>query len=208
MSGRDFFLDAMRRRYACKKFDAERQLSDADVEYILECARLTPSSFGLEHWQLYAARTSRKIADLCGSCFGQEAVGTAALVVVAVCRRGAAYSPDGDFVRERGSRFPGGLSVFLADYRGYWEFLEREGLVDHWARSQCYLACANMMTGAAAAGIDSCAIEGFDNGATLSVLGLDPASWETGIITVFGHGDNAGQREKIRMPYGALVQYV
>ena len=128
--------------------------------------------------------------------------------MVAACRRGSSYDPDGDFVQSRGSRFPGGIEVFNADYRGYYTFLEHEGLLDHWARSQCYIACANMMTGAASRGIDSCAIEGYDNQAVLKTLGLDPSIWETGIITVFGYEAGEGIREKIRMPPGEIITYV
>lgn len=198
----------MRCRYACKLFSADRKLSDGDVSFILECARLSPSSFGLEHWHLFAARTPSMISLLRSACFDQDAVGTASLVVVAACRRGSAYDPDGDFVRERGSRFPGGLEVFVADYRGYYSFLRENGLIDHWARSQCYIGCANMMTGAAAAGIDSCAIEGYDDGKILAALGLDPKIWETGIVTVFGYAANDDSREKIRMPPDRIITYV
>jgi nitroreductase len=205
---KDDFLSVMRRRYACKLFSRDRRLTDSDTDYILECARLSPSSYGLEHWQLFAVRSDAMIAKFRAACFDQDAVGTASLVVVAMCRRGDAYDPSGEFVRGRGSRFPGGLDVFVADYEGYYRFLKENALVDHWARSQCYIACANMMTGAAAAGIESCAIEGYDNALVLEALGLDPDSWETGIVTSFGYAANADSREKIRMPLEGIATYV
>jgi len=205
---RSDFLAIMRRRYACKLFDADRALDPADVDCILECARLSPSSFGLEHWHLWAISNAERRAGLKAACFGQDAVGTAALIVVAVCRRDPAYRPDSPFIAERGSRFPGGLSVFVDDYRGYYDYLAANGLVDHWARAQCYIACANMMTGAAACRVDSCAIEGFDDRLVLAELGLDPAQWETGIVTVFGYPAAEANREKIRMPAAEIITYV
>jgi len=208
MNGLLDFLEIMRRRYACKLFDANKSLDAESVAFILECARLSPSSFGLEHWHLFAARSADVIASLKTACLDQDSVGTASLVVVAACRRGISYDPDGDFVRSRGNRFPGGIEVFNVDYRGYYQFLSREGLLDHWARSQCYIACANMMTGAASRGIDSCAIEGYDNQSVMKVLGLDPSIWETGIITVFGFEAGECSREKIRMPPGEIITYV
>lgn len=198
----------MRRRYACKRYDTNRFLSDADVSYILECGRLSPSSFGLEHWHFFAVRSAEKISSLYHACFDQDAVGTASLVVVAVCRRGSAYEPDGSFVHGRGTRFPDGLSVFVDDYRGYYEYLKAHDLVDHWARAQCYIACANMMTGAAAAGFDSCAIEGYQNEKILSIFALDSEEWETGIVTVFGYSAEKLPREKIRMPASEIITYV
>lgn len=207
MMTRDGFLAVMNRRYACKLFSSKR-IPEDDVSFVLECARLSPSSFGLEHWHLYAIESRPAIAHLKDACFAQDAVGTASLAVVAACRRGNAYAPESDFVRERGSRFPGGLGAFVDDYRGYWEFLSANGLVDHWARSQCYIASANMMTGAAARGIDSCAIEGYDDAKVLELLSLDGRDWETGLITVFGYAANDDSREKIRMPADRIITRV
>ena len=51
MSG---FLQVMHRRYACKLFDQKRPLDAGTVRFILECGRLSPSSFGLEHWHFHA----------------------------------------------------------------------------------------------------------------------------------------------------------
>jgi nitroreductase len=198
----------MRRRYACKLYDVTRSLTEDEIVYILECARLSPSSFGLEHWHLWAVTGAEAKKRLYDACFAQDAVGTASLVVVAAVRRARFYDPASDFIRERGSRFPGGLQVFVDDYRGYWKYLEENGLTDGWARAQSYIACANMMTGAAAKGLDSCAIEGFDDRKVLAALGLSPDEWQTGIVTVFGHSAETEVREKIRMPAEEIITRV
>jgi nitroreductase len=39
-------------RYATKKFDVERKLSDTQVGDLVEAFRLTPSSYGLQPWTL------------------------------------------------------------------------------------------------------------------------------------------------------------
>lgn len=200
------FMDAMLRRYACKLFDGT-SLSRGLEEYILECGRLSPSSFGLEPWRFVAVHSRPLIAGgLFEACFRQEAVGTASLVVVILARRADAYGPDTDFVKERASRFPGGHPVFRADYVGYYDFLSGEGRLEEWARAQTYIACANMMTGAAAAGIDSCAIEGYDENALLSSLGEDVQVWRAGIVTVFGRRAEPS-RGKIRVPFDEIVEF-
>ena len=208
MTDKEGFLSIMGRRHACKLFDLSQQLADDDAAYILECARLSPSSFGIEHWHLFAIRSRQTIDMMKAACFDQDAVGSASLVVVAACRRAASYDPDGAFIAERGKRFPGGLEVFKDDYRGYYDFLKSSSLLDQWARAQCYIACANMMTGAAAAGIDSCAIEGYRNDDVLRILNLDPLDWETGIVTVFGFCAEEAPREKIRMQASEIITYV
>jgi nitroreductase len=171
---------------------------------ILEAGRLSPSSFGLEHWAFYVAR-SRELKDtLFEACFGQENIKTASFVVAIAVRSARHYRPDADFVRARAERFPGGLGVFVDDYRGYWEYLEGAGLTDHWARAQGYIACANMMTEAAAVGVDSCAIEGYKEDAVIASLALDPLDWRISILVPFGYRDEEA-REKIREPYDSVV---
>jgi nitroreductase len=44
-------LEAYRYRHACKEFDPNRLIDDADFEFILETGRLSPSSFGFEPWK-------------------------------------------------------------------------------------------------------------------------------------------------------------
>lgn len=204
----NLFLSLMQNRFACKKFDTNRKLTSQDINYILECARLSPSSFGLEHWHFYAVVTPQCIRDLYDVCFQQEAVLTSSLIVISVYRKNEIYSPDSLFISQRGSRFPGGLDTFVADYQGYYNFLRETDNLNHWAKAQCYIPCANMMTGAIAADIDSCAIEGFDNAGVLSVLNLDPSLWDTGIITVFGYSVAEESREKIRMSTEDIITYV
>ena len=208
------FLEAMKRRFACKLYDGEalpREIED----YILDCGRLSPSSFGLEHWKFFvnsasvaggAAPGSTVRDALYDACFAQDAVKTAGMVVAILVHRAADYEPDSAFARQRSERFPGGHPVFRDDYKGYYEFLASEGRIEEWARAQAYIACANMMTGAAAAGIDSCAIEGYREADVLAAFGAAPSEWRVGIVAVFGRAAEP-PREKIREPLAELVEY-
>ncbi|HOX32182.1 MAG TPA: nitroreductase family protein [Spirochaetales bacterium] len=199
------FLELMRRRYACKRFDG-RPLEPGLEDYLLECGRLSPSSFGLEPWLFRSVSDRARIGGpLYEACFRQEAVGSASLVVAILVRRAQAYDPDGDFVASRAGRFPGGHPVFRADYIGYYGFLAGEGRLEAWSRAQAYLACANMLSGAAAAGLDSCPIEGFDEAALLAALGEDGGQWLVGLVAAFGRGDEE-RREKIRESLSSIAR--
>ncbi|MEA4859700.1 MAG: nitroreductase family protein, partial [Sphaerochaeta sp.] len=75
-----------------------------------------------------------------------------------------------------------------------------------WLKSQGYLAVANMMTGAAAMGIQSCAIEGFHEQKVLQVLACNPNLWQVSLIATFGYPAEA-ERPKIRESLQDLVTY-
>jgi nitroreductase len=121
-------------------------------------------------------------------------------------RKAAFANPDGDLVHSRGKRFPDPLDVFIADYRPYYDYLKQEGRLDCWLKSQGYLAVANMMTGAASMGIQSCAIEGFHEQQVLDVLSLDGNQWQASLLATFGYPAEA-ERPKIRESLEDLVVF-
>lgn len=197
-------LGAMAARYACKKFDPQRPVAPEARRAILEAGRLSPSSFGLEHW-LFVVADERALKErLFSACFLQENVRSADFVVTVAVRTARHYAPDSDFVRRRAERFPGGLPAFVDEYRGHYEFLRSTGALESWARAQGYIACANMMTAAAAAGVDSCAIEGFKEDEVRAILSLPAVDWRVSILIPFGCRDEE-VREKIREPYRSAV---
>ncbi len=191
------FLKIMERRFACKRFNKSESLPDSAIEFLLNCGRLSPSSFGLEPWRFIVVTSPKAIAALGDACFAQDAVYTSPCVIAILARKEAAFDLGSPFLKQRAERFPGGYPVFEADYRGYHEFLLREGRILHWARAQTYIACAAMMTGAAAVGIDSCPIEGFDESQVLAALDKDREEWTVGIVVAFGVRDEE-IRPKIR----------
>ena len=199
------FLSAMLHRFACKRF-ADTPIPPDLLEAILECGRLSPSSFGLEGWRFQVVASYEVRQKLFEACFSQEPVGTAPISIVITVRTALAYHPEGAFVRQRGERFPGSLEDFIADYRGYYDFLTATGRTACWSRLQGYIAAANMMTGAASAGIQSCAIEGFDETQVLALLGVDRQKWQVALVIAFGYPTEP-ERPKIREPLHELVSY-
>ena len=78
--------------------------------------------------------------------------------------------------------------------------------MDCWRRSQGYLPFANMMAGAAALGIQSCAIEGFDEKKVLRILDVNPEQWQVSLLATFGYPAEA-ERPKIRESLENLVSF-
>ena len=197
------FLEAMQSRFACKLY-SDKKISEEDLLSILEYGRLTPTSFGLELWSFHVVQRPKLREHLYNACFEQEAVLTAPLSIVILTRAHSYLDPDGPSVKERGERFPGSLKDYVDDYTPYYDFLHEEDRLECWSRSQGYLAVANMMTGAAALGIQSCAIEGFDEDLVLVILGLDREDWTVSMVIPFGYPGEP-PRPKIRASLAELV---
>lgn len=56
-------LEAFNYRYACKKFNKDKKVSDEDFATIIESARLSPSSFGLEPWKFLLLKNEKMKED-------------------------------------------------------------------------------------------------------------------------------------------------
>ncbi|HZF71558.1 nitroreductase family protein, partial [Sulfuricurvum sp.] len=68
------FLEAMAFRHACKQFDTEKQIPSEHFESILEVARTSPSSFGMEPWRLIVVRKPNLRKALKSACWNQNQI--------------------------------------------------------------------------------------------------------------------------------------
>lgn len=196
------FDEAMRHRFACRSY-LDKPISDEVLSRILDYGRLTPSSFGWEGWKFLVVKGDRRGA-LCRACFGQACVESAPLSVVIVSRRGRLFDPDGPFISSRAER-TWDKQAAIEDFRGFYESLKERGVLDEWARSQGYLAAANMATGAKTLGVDSVILEGFDEKSVLEVVALDAKDWLVSLVIPFGYAA-AEETPKLRLPLSDLVE--
>ena len=63
-------LDAFQFRHACKEFDHRKIIPIDDFEFILETARLSPSSFGLEPWYFVVVQDTALREQLKANAWG------------------------------------------------------------------------------------------------------------------------------------------
>jgi nitroreductase len=196
-------LDLFRRRYACHAFQADRQINEGDLATILEAGRLSPSSFGLEHWKFVVVTKAEEKAALQAACFNQPQVGNASAVIVILAKL-ADLHPDADYVKTIMAReYPGAaLAPAMENYRGFHANTD----IRPWSVSQCHIAAANMMTAATAVGLDSCAIGGFLANQVKQALGVDGDRYEVALILPIGYCADA-PHEKLRLPLSELVEY-
>lgn len=190
-------LAAFKYRRATREYDPARKISAEDFDFILELGRLSPSSVGSEPWTFLVIQNKALREALKPVAWGMAAqVDAASHLLVILARKNLRY--DSPFMREsmirRGldaAQIEATLPRYEKLQRHDMGTLESERALFDWACKQTYLALANMMTGAAMAGIDSCPIEGFDYAAVNRILvgaGLfDPAEWGVSVMATFGY---------------------
>ena len=191
-------LPAYQYRKSCRHYDPSRKISAEDFNYILELARLSPSSVGSEPWRFLVVQNPELRQKLKPFSWGMTAtLDTASHIVVILAKKNARY--DSPFIlesiRRRGITEPEAISKTLAVYQDLQDkcmhILNNERTLFDWCSKQTYIALANMMTGAALIGIDSCPIEGFNYDEMNRVLAetgaFDPAEWGVSVAVTFGY---------------------
>jgi len=200
---REAFANALQFRFACKLFDGSKKIPDADLAYILEAGRLSPSSLGLEPWRFLVIRDEALRRRLRSACWNQAQVTTASAVVVILALK-TELEPDAPYARGMLARLlPPGASLdeVLTIYRD----IAHEHRTA-WSVAQCHIAAANMMTGAAVIGVDSCPMGGFEPEAVADVLGIDREKYAIALILALGYRAQP-EPPKQRLPMSQIVTY-
>ena len=164
-------IDAFMFRHACKEFDANKKISKEDFEFILETARLSPSSFGFEPWKFVIIQNTElreKLGEVVWG--GSKQIPSCSHLLLTLVRKVHFMKYDSDYITNfmvKVQKFPKDVIALRKKFYQQFqeqdfELLETDRAMIDWATQQTYIPMANMMTSAALIGIDSCPIEGFN----------------------------------------------
>ena len=99
------FQDLCKQRFSVRSYSAE-PVSDDQLEYILECARLAPSAVNLQPWRFIVVR-SQATRQQVQSCYKREWIAQAPLYIICVVRH------DEEWTRRDGKRH-GDIDIAIA----------------------------------------------------------------------------------------------
>ena len=220
MSTKEEILKAYEFRRAIKEFNEEQKISDEDFDFILETARLSPSSFGWEPWKFLVIQNMDLRNKLMEPSWGaQRQLPSASHFVVMLARQGSDMTAGSEYLDSK-SRDVDGLPEEVAAeklqfFKGFQqnEFdLSDERKVFDWAGKQVYLAFANMMSSAAQIGIDSCPIEGFDRAKVEAILAdagvLDTEHFGVAAMVAFGYRAAESPFPRVRHTKENVIEWV
>ncbi|MBE9462704.1 NAD(P)H-dependent oxidoreductase [Dyadobacter subterraneus] len=182
-------VKAMEWRYATKKYDTSRQLSQQQFEDLLSAVQLAPSSYGLQPYRFISVEDSGKLEQISRAAFGQPQITTASkLLVVAVetnisdltvknyiDKAAVARSTDRKNLEPREQFVNSRLALLSPDQK------------IEWAEKQAFLAVGILVSAAAEAGIDASPMEGFDPDQVDEILGLKNQDLKSVLLFALGY---------------------
>lgn len=184
-------------RYATKKFDATKKISDEDLASLKEAIRLTASSYGLQPYKVLIVENPDLRAQLQPVSWGQSQIVDAShLLVFANIINFGEKEIDATINNMATTR-----SLPLEALQGYGDFMKSklvslpEDLKNIWTSKQTYLALGNLMNAAAELKIDVTPMEGFEPEKYNEILGLDKLGLNASLVATIGyrHEEDATQ---------------
>jgi nitroreductase len=175
-------VEALRWRYATKKFDPSRRIPESTWHALEQALVLSPSSMGLQPWKFIVVQEPGLREKLSAASWGQSQPVECSHFVVFAGRRGL----DGTDVERHVSRTAEVRGVSRDSLKGYADMLHggtgrgRDlGILDTWMAHQVYIALGSFMTAASILGVDTCPMEGLEPATYDAILGLDGQGYGT-----------------------------
>lgn len=206
-------LKALNWRYAVKIFDPTKKVSEDDVHTILESARLSPSSIGLEMWKFIVITNPEIRAKLREAGYGQPKITDASHLVLITYRTDIAEN----ICRERLERTAKIQNQNMNDLEGLKNMINgsieqktKDGSLEAWAKMQSYIPLGVMLETAALLGVDSCPMEGFSNEQVDAILNLKEKNLKSATMFTLGYrgDDMEAKRAKVRRAFEEVTEFI
>ncbi|WP_026451500.1 NAD(P)H-dependent oxidoreductase [Aequorivita capsosiphonis] len=203
-------IEKLKWRYATKRFDSSRILSDEKLNILKETFNLTATSFGLQPLKLVIINKAELKEKLMPFTFNQTQVRDASHVFILCIER----KINKEFIIDHFKRVEGTrntprdiLEPFEKDLIA--SFTEKDaGEIRDWMINQLYLTLGALLTVCAVEKIDACPMEGFQPEKYDEFLGLDKKGLASVIVLPVGYRDESDffiNMKKVRRGVDELI---
>lgn len=182
-------LERLKWRYATKKFDASKRLSEEKLSILKESFNLTATSYGLQPLKMVILSNPDLKKLLVPITMDQDQVENASHVLV-ICTE---TKIDSDYIKDHFNLVVKIRSTPREILSSFEEYLvssfsdKQSDELNIWSTNQAYLALGNLLTVCAIEKIDACPIEGFDPGKYDELLQLNEKGLQSVIVLAVGY---------------------
>ncbi|RYJ39027.1 MULTISPECIES: nitroreductase family protein [Flavobacterium] len=203
-------IDALKWRYATKKMNGQA-VPQEKVDYILEAAKLAPSSSGLQPYKIFVITNKELKEKLRAVSFDQSQVTDASHVLVWAAWDG--YSLEKiSAVFDRTIAERGIPADAMDEYKqrlwGMYEPLGQEWHANH-AAKQAYISFGVAIAAAAEQQVDATPMEGFIPAEVDKLLGLSELGLKSVLVLPLGYRDDSNDwlvnLKKVRTPHDEFI---
>ncbi|MGB5228272.1 MAG: NAD(P)H-dependent oxidoreductase [Eudoraea sp.] len=207
------YLESLNWRYATKKFDNQKQISEEDLNALLEAIRLSPSSYGLQPYHIFIIKDIKLRGKLKAASWGQSQITDASHLIVFA----NTTNFDKDLIDNYLTNVSDTREIELSNLQPYGDFMKSklidlpDNIKETWSARQTYLALGNLLSAAASLKIDACPMEGFEPETYNELLGLKDKGLNTSVVAAIGYRseeDDTQHYKKVRQPKELLFTHI
>jgi nitroreductase len=203
-------IDSLTWRYATKKFDSSKKLSEEQINTLKEAFNLTATSFGLQPVKLVVISNPELKEKLVPLCYYQEQVAQASHVL-AICIEQNTTEEDINAYFDLEKQIRGTKEEVISKFRSqliemYKNKSEEE--IQQSAIYQTYIVLGNLMTVCAVEKIDACPMEGFIPEKVDELLNLNKKGLKSVLLLPVGfraEDDIMSGLKKVRKPLNQTI---
>ena len=204
-------IEDLKWRYATKKYDATKKVSEENISKLKEAIHLSASSWGLQLYKFLDIKNPTIRESLKPHSWGQKQITDASHLFV-FCSHTTVSDQDTDDYIALKAKVQG---MKVEDLKGYGDFMKMKinekspGEVKDWTEKQTYLALGNALMACASMQIDATPMEGFDPIKYNEILGLTEKGLTATVVLAIGyrHIEDATQnQDKVRKPMTSLFE--
>lgn len=201
------FLSQLNWRFATKKFDPQKKVSDDDLRKILQAIRLAPTSLGLQPLHIYVVSDQSLKEKMRPASLDQAQITDAKYILV--------FCADLDIEKKIGAyiQAAAGSGYTTAALQGRRErfdlFLASKTGAEllMWAAKSTYIALGFALAACAELNLDSCPMEGFAPDKIAEVMDL-PSPHKPLVFLAIGYRALGPAFTKVRLPGADLFTFI
>ena len=182
-------LNTLNWRYAVKKFNSEKKVSEEHITDLLKGMNLAPSSLGIQPYEFIVISDDNIKQKLLEHSYNQSQIIDSSHLIVIAARKDISETYVDDFI----TRTADIRTIPVVDLDGYKKmimgFVERKDSREilRWTQKQCYIVLGVLMSLCADMHIDSCPMEGFNPEKYNEILDLDGKNLHATVIIPVGY---------------------
>ncbi len=192
-------FDAIYQRRAVKHYDPEHELTDDEIQKLMEAAIQSPTSFNIQNWRFVLVRDKDLRKKIRAAANDQAQVTDASLLIVMTADLKAWEKSPAQYWRDA----PPEVAEILVNWMGPF-YQGKEELQRDEAMRSCGLAGQTIMLASKAMGYDSCPMIGFDPVQVADLIKL-PEDHVIGFMIAVGKGTKAAWPKPGQLPLEQVV---
>ena len=193
-------IDNLKWRYATKKFDTSKKVSEKDIEFLKDAVNLSASSYGLQPYKVLLIKDEKIREKLREASWGQPQI-TDSTVIFLFCN----YNDVDEKVIDNYIALKSDIqNIPVEQLKGYGDFMKQAiGSVPPdqraiWASKQTYIGLGTLLAAAAELKVDACPMEGFDKDKFDEILDIKKLGLKSKVIITLGYRSSLDEYSKLK----------